>query len=94
MRKNIIDKLFFGGIGGIAEIGERINKYKKVKILRKELKETEKKFFSSKDEETSKEAQKIIGYYKKLLLINLKEGYREGIKTGFELSEELIKTKK
>ena len=71
MRKNIIDKLFFGGIGGITEIGERINKYKKIKILRKELKEAEKKFFSSKDEETSKEAQKIIGYYKKLLLINL-----------------------
>ena len=91
MRKNIIDKLFFGGIGGIAE---RINKYKKVKILRKELKEAEKNFFNSKDEKTSKEAEKIIGYYKKLLLINLKEGYREGIKTGFELSEELMKTKK
>ncbi len=94
MRKNIVDKLFFGGICGITEIGERINKYKKVKILREQLKEAEKNFFNSKDEKTSKEAEKIIGYYKKLLLINLKEGYREGIKTGFELSEELIKTKK
>lgn len=71
MRKNIVDKLFFGGICGITEIGERINKYKKVKILREQLKEAEKNFFNSKDEKTSKEAEKIIGYYKKLLLINL-----------------------
>lgn len=71
MRKNIIDKLFFGGICGITEIGERINKYKKVKILREQLKEAEKNLFNSKDEKTSKEAEKIIGYYKKLLLINL-----------------------
>jgi len=87
--KDIIDNLFGGNICGLTDIGNNLSKNKTAREINKTLKQLEKDFFNSQDELTSNLVEEIISYYRKLLYINGKQGYREGIRIGFELAEAL-----
>lgn len=84
---DILEDLFYGNICGISETG--INKSIEYTKLQNNLKTLEENFIECLDQDIKNGFENIKNCYQKLLLLSLKEGYKTGLKTGFNIANEI-----
>lgn len=89
--KNILNDLLYGRVCGISNM--KNDKNNEFNLIEKEILLLEKNLINIMPKDFDKLYSEMKNCYQQLLLLNLREGYKYGVKLGFQLSSPIVTEK-